>query len=204
MRTRLFFCASLLLAVLASAQARSAESQSEARLREALRSTSSQLRTLEDERGRWQALEAEQKKEIESLKAQLAAERSKAHRQQAPSVELTRRLDEQTEANQKLSASLAECQTAARDAADAARAKEEQNTRLIAQVGSQIQRAASCEEKNARLYRLTREFVERFEKMGLGDTLLSTLEPFFGLRRVELENFSQDFQDKLLEQKVQP
>ena len=203
MRTRLFFCASLLLAVLASAPAPSAESQSEARLREALRSTRSQLRTLEDERGRWQALEAEQKKEIESLKAQLAVA-IKAHRQQAPYAELTRRLDEQTEANQKLSASLAECQTAARDAADAARAKDEQNTRLIAQVGSQIQRAASCEEKNARLYRLTREFVERFEKMGLGDTLLSTLEPFFGLRRVELENFSQDFQDKLLEQKVQP
>jgi hypothetical protein len=203
MRTRLHLRASLLLAVLASAPARSAESQSEARLRDALRSTSSQLRALEDERGRWQALEAEQKKEIESLKAQLAAS-SKAHRQQAPSAELTRRLDEQTEANQRLSASLAECQTAARDAAEAARAKEEQNARLIAQVGSQIQRVASCEEKNARLYRLTREFVERFEKMGLGDTLLSTLEPVLGLRRVELENFSQDFQDKLLEQKVQP
>ncbi len=204
MRTRLFLRASLLLAVLASAPARSAESQSEARLRDALRSTSSQLRALEDERGRWQALEAEQKKEIESLKAQLAVASSKAHRQQAPSAELTRRLDEQTEANQKLSASFAECQTAARDAAEAAHAKDEQNARLIAQVGSQIRRVASCEEKNARLYRLTREFVERFEKMGLGDTLLSTLEPVLGLRRVELENFSQDFQDKLLEQKVQP
>jgi len=203
MRTRLFFCASLLLALLAPAPARSAEPPSETRLREALRSTSTQLRTLEDERSRWQATEAEQKKEIETLKAQLAAERAKARRQQAPSAEVTKRLDEQTEANQKLSASLAECQTAARDAGDAVHAKEEQNARLIAQVRFQVQRAASCEEKNARLYRLTKEFVDRFEKMGLGDSLLSTLEPFLGLRRVELENFSQDFQDKLLEQKVQ-
>jgi hypothetical protein len=203
MRTRLFLSASFLGAVFASAPAHSAESQSEARLREALRSASSQLHALEDERGRWQALEAAQKKEIESLKAQLAAAR-KAHRQPDPSGEVARRLDEQTEANQKLSASLAECQSAARGAADAARAKDEQHARLTTQVGLQIQRATTCEEKNARLYRLTREFVERFQKMGLGDALLTPLEPFLGLKRVELENFSQDFQDKLLEQKVQP
>src|SRR5262249_31629387 len=112
MRARLIVSLSFLAAVLGPATARSAESQSEARLREALRSTTSQWRALEDERARWQATDTEQKKEIESLKAQLAAALNKARRDQAPSPELTRRLEEQTEANRKLTATLAECQAA--------------------------------------------------------------------------------------------
>lgn len=204
MRARLIAFVSFLAAMLGPATARSAESQGEARLREALRSATAQMRALEDERARWHATDTEQKKEIESLKAQLAAARSKARREQAPPPELTRRLEEQAEANQKLTATLAERQAAAREAAETARSKDEQSARLTAQVSLLTDRAAACEEKNARLYQLTREFVQRFEKEGIGDALLGTLEPFLGLRRVQLENFSQDFQDKLLEQKVQP
>jgi chromosome segregation ATPase len=190
-------------AALGPVPARSAEAQIDTRMREALRSATSQLHALEEERVRWQATDAEQKKEIESLKAQLAAVRSKARREQTLSPELTRRLDEQAEANQKLTSSLTQCQAAVRDAAELASANDEQRAQLTAQVSTLSRRATACEEKNARLYQLTHEFAERVEKEG-SDALLGAVEPLLGFKHVHMENLSQDFQDKILEQKVQP
>lgn len=180
-----------------------ADTQTEARLREALRTATTQLRALEDERARWQASEAEQKKEIESLKQQLAAASSKA-RDKAASAEWKKRVEQQTEENAKLAKSLSECQAAQRTAGEAAAAKDEELARAQQTLTSSGQRLASCEEKNARLYQLTSDFVERFSHMGFGDGLASMVEPLFGSRRVQLENFAQDLQDRLSEQKVQP
>lgn len=202
MKASLLFTSFMAAAALGPAPARSAESN-ENRLREALRSASAQVATLEDERARLQAADAAQKKEIESLKTQLATASRKA-RAPAPSPELTLKLAEQTEANQKLAADLRQCQAAASDASEAARSKEAERAKLAAQAGQLTQRATACEGKNARIYQLTHEVLAQCEKMGFADTLLAPLEPLTGLRRVKLENLSQDFQDRLLEQKVNP
>ena len=202
MRASLLFISFLASAAFAPAPARSAE-VNENRLREALRSASAQVATLEDERARLQAADAAQKKEMESLKAQLAAASRKA-RAPSPSPELALRLAEQTEANQKLTASLRQCEAASSDSSEAARSKETQRAQLAGQVGHLTERATACEGKNAHIYRLTQEILVQCEKMGLADTLLAPLEPFTGLRRVKLENLSQDFQDRLLEQKASP
>lgn len=203
MRASLLFTPFLAAAaVLAPAPARSTEAN-ENRLREALRSASTQVTTLEDERARLQAADAVQKKEIEALKAQLAAASRKA-RAPAPSPELALKLAEQTEANQKLAADLRQCQAATSDASEAARSKEAERAKLAAQAGQLTQRATTCEGKNERIYKLTQEILRQCEKMGFADTLLAPLEPLTGLRRVKLENLSQEFQDRLLEQKVNP
>jgi hypothetical protein len=58
-----------------------------------------------------------------------------------------------------------------------------------------------CEEKNAWMYQLSHEVLEKCEKMSLGDTLMAPFEPLTGLRRAKLENLFQEYEDKLLEQK---
>ena len=206
MKTTFCFVSCLTIALLASATA-TAESPTEARLRDALRTSTQQLRALEDERAHWQATEAAQKKEIESLKAELAAQNQKL-RSQGASSEAKRQLAEQAEANQKLTESLTQCQTAARETEDANRSKDAQREQLAAKQAAQVtlatNRANACEEKNGRMYKLSHELVQRCEKWSLGDTLMSPFEPFTGLRRVKLENLSQEFEDKLLDEKVQP
>src|SRR3990172_6347761 len=111
-----------LCAVALRPSAAKADSATEAWLREALRSTTSQLRALEDERGRWQAKEPEQAKELESLRKELAGARRGAARD--GDRKLSGRLAEQTEAiakladaNARLNEALAQCQKAAAAAA---------------------------------------------------------------------------------------
>src|SRR5215471_4581767 len=203
MKAGLCFTPFLAVAVLAPARARG-ESPTEARLRDALRTVTAQLRALEDERTRWQATDAAQKKEIESLKADLAEQDHKL-RARSASSELKRQLAEETEANHKLNERLTQCQTAARETEEANRSKEAEREQRAAQQAAQVNlavnRANACEQKNSQLYALSHELLERCEKLGFGEALL---EPFTGLRRVKLENLYQEFEDKLVEQKVQP
>ncbi len=179
-----------------------ADSAGETRLREALRSATTQLRALEDERGTWQAKEAELRKELESLRKHLASAK------QTPAsgrslTELKQRLAEQNEANAKLTDSLAQCQNAGRDAAENARAKEDQRARLAGEVTSLSERLDRTEAKNARMYKVGKDIIDWLSNVGMGAALLAR-EPFLGLKRVELENLAQDYEDKLLEQKVKP
>ncbi len=188
----------------------SADAAGETRLREALRTATTQLRALEDERGAWQAKEAQLQKELESLRKQ-ASTPPPPRAGDRGAAELSRRLDEKSKAADELEASLAQCRAAARDAADATRAKEEgERTRLAAQMTQLTERAAAletkgaaCEARNARMYKVGKDIIDWLSNVGVG-AALAAREPFLGLKRVELENTAQDYQDKLLEQKVKP
>jgi predicted nucleic acid-binding Zn-ribbon protein len=187
----------------------SAQSATEARLREALRTTTTQLRAAEDDRARLQASEAALKTELEAARAQLAT----ARKPEAPKVsrreldelngklaQATRQLAEQSEAAKKLSDSLARCEASSQDTA---RAKDEQEKRLQGEVGSLGGRVAALEAKNARMYQVGKDIIDWLSRKGFG-AALAAREPFLGLKRVELENTAQDYEDKLLEQKARP
>ena len=45
------------------------------------------------------------------------------------------------------------------------------------------------------------DILDWLSKAGFGDALLAR-EPLIGIKRVELENIEQDYQDKLLDQRV--
>ena len=64
-------------------------------------------------------------------------------------------------------------------------------------------RVADQQAKNLAIYKIGLEILGRYEKFGLGDAI-SAREPFIGKTRVKFENFVQDFQDKLAEQKIKP
>jgi len=184
-----------------------ADSAGETRLREALRSTTSQLRSLEDERAKWQVKEGELQKDLEVLRKQLATRPAAAKGGDRKVAELDRRLAEQTEAtsalktaNGKLTESLAQCENTARDASDTARSKEDERIQLAKQVSSLTERLSAAGTKNARMYNIGKELVDWVSNINVE----SAVEPLVGVKRVELENAAQDYEDKLLEQKVKP
>jgi chromosome segregation ATPase len=179
-----------------------ADTPGETRLREALRSATMQVRSLEDEKAQWQAREALGKKELDALRGQLATAQRKPARN-AELSNLTQRLAEQGEAGARLKEMLASCQASASEAADTARVAEGERAKLQAQATSLGSRVAACEAKNAKLYAVGKELLQWLFDSATGKEILNQ-DPFFGLARVELENTAQDYQDKLLEQRVRP
>lgn len=186
-----------------------ADSTGEARLREALRSATGQLRALEDEQSRWQAKEAKYKEELDSLHKALASARKAAARKgtdasakkecEGKLEAIDQRLAEQSRSGAALTESLAQCQKSAREADQAARAKEDERARMAGQVDGLTARAAACEARNLRLYQVGKEIVDWLGNLGAGVALC---EPFLGFKRVEVENKAQDYQDRLLEQRI--
>jgi hypothetical protein len=55
--------------------------------------------------------------------------------------------------------------------------------------------------KNTQLMKVGRELLRRYEGVSFGDIAVIN-EPLIGARRVEVQNILQDYDDKLLEQKV--
>jgi chromosome segregation ATPase len=57
--------------------------------------------------------------------------------------------------------------------------------------------------KNALMYQAGTEIIDRYERHGLGDAILSK-EPFVGASRAKFQTLMQEYQDKLLDQRIQP
>ncbi len=201
--------ATLLLACAAVAAlgpgAAAADAATENRLREALRSATTQLRTLEDEKAGRAAAEAALKKELETVRAELVAARraGAAARPSRADDDLKRRLAEQSEAATTAASALSACEARVRTGAEAALGAEGERTRLAAEVTSLQERLTQSRTRNERLYRVGKELIDWLSRMGFGDALAAR-EPVLGLKRVQLENAAQDFEDRLLEQKERP
>lgn len=182
-----------LVVALASTEARG-DAATEARLRDALRSSTAQLRALEDEKARWQKTEAELRAELQTLRglpppvAPKSTDRAVAN--------LNRRVGELNDANAKLRASLSKCEAGGGQRPGAAEATDEERKQLNAQVTSLKERLVTSEEKNLEMYQVGKDLLVWLEKIGVGG------EPFFGWKRVELENVAQEYADRLLEKKV--
>lgn len=207
MRRRPLFALALAIAAVGPA---AADQETEAKLREALRTATGQLRGLEDERTGLQARLAVAEKERDALKAQVdamkaqLAEARKATAAEAGKVAaLETRSGEQASALDRLQGNLGQCRSATERAVGVGKAFEAEGQRLSAELDGESKRADACEAKNIQLYRVGREILDAYAGVGLGD-VVATREPFLGLKRVELENLVQDYQDKLADSKVKP
>jgi chromosome segregation ATPase len=76
-----------------------------------------------------------------------------------------------------------------------------QRKSLVAKVSTEHQQLLSCEEKNSRLYSYGHDLVDLYADASAYQRVLRA-EPFFQLKRVELENILQGKQTQLLENKV--
>jgi len=176
-----------------------ADAATETRLREALRSAQSQIRSLEDERGQWQSREADMKKEVEAAQKEAAAAQKRSLGERVAPL-LQRRLAEQEKVAARLQESLGRCEAATAAAAATVRTAEADRARAKSDADALAARLAASEARNARMYRLGKEIIDWVSSIGAR----VESEPVLGFKRVELENIAQGYDDKLLEQRTRP
>jgi chromosome segregation ATPase len=177
------------------------------KLRENLRSTMLQLRTIQGERDALQAekVQSDQEKKALNEKVETLIKQSIADKDAADKsiAELkTRTLDHVTEIAQ-LKDTMEKMKAALKKTTDLANATEAKRAKLAEDVILLKRTVAEREAQNRELFKTGNEILTRYEKFGLG-TALSAREPFTGLTRVKLQNLVQDYQDKLLDQKAKP
>lgn len=168
------------------------------RLREALRSATAQTRQLEDQRTASQAKLAEAEKEKAALKAQVDAAKAEAKRLEKQNREAV------DEFNQRLSErdeTLDKWKSAYEEAAKVARAKDAERAKFEGEATAYKASTKSCLAKNTQLIKDGSEILKRYRSLTLGDAFVSG-EPLVGVGRVNAQNFLQEYNDKLLDQKA--
>jgi septal ring factor EnvC (AmiA/AmiB activator) len=179
----------------------------EEKLRGMLRSAMLQLRETQNQLAALQTAKAESDKEKQALNDRLDALTKQSADDKATSAKTiadlnTKITDQNTQLGQYKDA-LEKWQQGYKQAVELATTKEAQRAKLASQVIVLQRRAEEDERKNAELYRLGKEILNRYEKFGLG-TALTAREPFVGVTRVKLENLVQDYSDKLTDQQIKP
>ncbi len=205
---KLMLCIALAAATILPANAADqAAGAGEAKLRESLRATMLQLRNAETERATLQATQAELDakakalaEELEALKKQTAANQAAADKTVA---DLQTKIDERDREIGSLRVSLDKWKTDHGKITALAQSKEAQRAKLADQVILLDRRVADQQTKNASMYKLGIEILDRYEKFGLG-AALTAREPFVGLTRVKFENLIQDYSDKLTDTRIKP
>ncbi len=197
MRKNIIIAAMLAVAFAAPARAEDTEIE---RLRQALRDATAQMHGLDDQRLAIQNQLNATIQERDKVKNDLTAAKAKikavekAHKEAV--AEFNQRLEERNQVLEKWKAAYEE-------AATVARAKDAERAQAAAEAASFKAMTKTCAERNIKLVQVGRELVDRLRTVHFTDALLSQ-EPLTGLKRVQVQNLLQDYQDKILEQKVQP
>jgi len=201
----------LIIASLAAAHTAFAQqaqpNPAEAKLREGLRNTMLQLRTMQGERDQLTVdktvLENEKKEltdKLEALTRQSAANQDAAQKNIA-ALEAKLAVRE-TEAAQ-LSASLEKWKASQKEAATLAAKKESERAAAAARIIELDRQVADQQRKNAEMFKIGNEVLHRYEKFVIGDALVAR-EPFTGIARVKFQTLIQDFQDQITDQRIKP
>lgn len=103
----------------------------------------------------------------------------------------------------RLQESLAAWKKGHAEVVDAAKKIEAQRAEHAARAILAERKLADASRKNLDLYNLGLEILSKYEGFGLG-TAITAREPFTKNMRVKLENYVQDFGDKLMDGKIQP
>jgi len=86
-------------------------------------------------------------------------------------------------------------------AADLARAKEDERSKLAAEIVVHQRTIADRETKNISLFNTAVEVLDRFENYSLGKALAAR-EPFISTTRVKVENLVQGYKDRILDNRI--
>jgi chromosome segregation ATPase len=148
-----------------------------------------------------QASAADEKKALADQVAQLTKHSAQDQEAKAKETEaLKSKLAEQQAINAKLQGLVAQWKAAAEKSGLAARATAAQRDKASASSVALERQVEDLSGKNAELFRVGSEILDRYEKFSLGAQFLAR-EPFVGRARVELENQIQDYDDKLTAQR---
>jgi septal ring factor EnvC (AmiA/AmiB activator) len=188
------------------------EAAENAKLREALRATAVQLRTAQADLANAQAFanasEAKNKdleKKLSDSIARSAADLKRSEETQRANektiaslnnkvAERDKRISEYTEA-------IAKWKSALQQAAASAQANEAEKKRFAAEASSLKLTIADRERKNLALFNTAREILDRYEKHALGKAILAK-EPFTQNTRVKIETLVQDYNGRILDNRI--
>jgi len=196
--------AALLFTGFASASADEAASP-EARLRDALRNTLLQLRTVTTDRDNLQAQLADLQSQKDDLAKQLAAVTKKAAATQDADNKtiavLKNEVSDQEGSIASLQHVLDQWKQAEKKVEGIAVQTEAKRAKL-ADLAIHLQRIVDDQKrKNDEMHKIGMEILDRYEKFGLGEALTAK-EPFIGITRTKFESLVQDYEDKLTDQTI--
>lgn len=181
------------------------------KMRETLRTTMVQLQTAEADKANLQAeldtTKTENEKKISDLTKQLEKLRKQSTEDQAASAksinDLTSKVANAEQDLSRTKQTLAKWKDGYGKAAAIAQKKERERSVLAGKVVVLERRVADNEAKNAEMFKIGNEILDRYKGFGLG-TALTAREPFTGITRVKLQNLMQNYEEKLVAQKIRP
>jgi hypothetical protein len=197
---RAIVAALLMLTVTGAVPAWADKDDPETRLRAALKTATMRIRELEDQNAQLTAKQAAAERDkIDFTQKAAAADKELGALRQQGAADKTA-LDQASAAQKQQGESIVKWQASYNQAAEVARTRDADAKRLDAVVGQLRPRVQSCEAKNAELYKIGEEVLGLYDKKDFLDLVAG--EPVTKLKRVELENMMQDYEDKMRDNEI--
>jgi len=175
------------------------------KMREMVRNTMIQLRDANAKLATAQAAQADAEEKNKGLQSDLEAltKKSTAEKRAADQTidDLKTKLAADDLQINHLTESLAKWKFGYAKLADYAKATEGKRAELASKIILLDRRIAEQQVKNAEMYRLGNEVLDRYAQFGLG-TAISAREPFVGITKVKFQTLLQDYQNKLTDQTI--
>ncbi len=164
-------------------------------MRDQLRAEMNQVQQLQDQQASLQAAKTAAEKERDDLKGQLAAARAQlAHASRNAA-------DVHKEA--ALEAQVSQYKDAASQATGSVQQAQADRDKAHKAADDVQKKLAVCEDRNAKLFKTGNDILDAYQKFDMGDAIGAN-EPLIGIKRVELENEAQGFDDRLHDGKYDP
>ena len=177
------------------------------KMREMVRNSMIQLRDANAKLATAQAAVADDEEKIKGLQADLDALKKKsiAEKKVADDTidDLRTKLATDDIQINHLTESLGKWKLGYAKLADYAKATEGKRAELASKIILLDRRIAEQQVKNAEMYRLANEVLDRYAQFGLG-TAIAAREPFVGITKVKFQTLLQDYQNKLTDQTIRP
>lgn len=195
----------LMITASAGASEKKGVNPAEQKMRETIRNTMIQLRDANAKLATAQTAQAEAEEKNKELQGQLEELTKKSSAEKKAATETIDDLQTKLAASEHqvnhLTESLGKWKLGYAKLADYAKATEGKRAELASKIILLDRRIADQQVKNAEMYRLGNEVLDRYAQFGLG-TAISAREPFVGITKVKFQNLVQDYQNKLSDQTI--
>jgi Sec-independent protein translocase protein TatA len=175
------------------------------KMREALRNTMIQLRDANAKLATAQAAQTEAEEKNKELQGQLEelTKKSTSEKKTADATieDLGTKLTASELQVNHLTESLGKWKLGYAKMAEYAKATEGKRAELASKIVILDRRIADQQLRNAEMYRLGNEVLDRYAQFGLG-TAIAAREPFVGITKVKFQNLVQDYQNKLTDRTI--
>jgi DNA repair ATPase RecN len=177
------------------------------KMRDMVRNSMIQLRDANAKLATAQAAQAEAEDKVKELQGNLEelTKKSASERKTANETidDLRTKLANSEMINNHLTESLTKWKQGYAKLADYAKATEGKRAEFASKCVLLERRISDQQVRNAEMYRLANEVLDRYAQFGLG-TAISAREPFVGITKVKFQNLVQDYQNKLTDQTIHP